>query len=648
MRIRPCLSWFTGPRPRWLARELLAPLSVYGILTWILSGDLARNPGQVVGRQFDGLRPEDYLGTLWFYRHVHDSLVQGAPLLRPTSVCAPTGTSLGDNFPNHVDALLAFPFVHLLPFPQGVNLFFAAIPVLSSLAAFFALRAFAAPAIALPVAALYGFNAYTYGEMAAGRPTMALTLVVPLLVGTWARALHSPRWLPALAWSGLAAASATLAVYYHAVYAFLCALFGALLAAGRVLVPAPNVSRLRPAVLGLAVLGVTCFLSGTYLYQVTALQRRLPTPTADLVRPPTTDTFLPPWDPGLWRYLAGLARFEMDRSRRPQPVEQQRHPLDDTVMARMAEQSLPVSYPWKADRPLTDPSLVLHPGFLAPLVAALALLSGRRAWIWLGVTLLLYSLTLGPWACVAVRPRVEPLLVEGARIRLPDWFLYRAFPSTLIFVKPLRLFPGFLLTLLVTLGVSLGDRGALARLPLPSRFRPWVAPGLAVALAVASLVPLGLAIRTAGITRPYAPDPFHLQMAQDPPDYSIIELPAGLGHVTAGFQLIHGKRRSESHHDEISTLQAGRPPASDCYRLPLLRALWDLGRSDQDPIREGMLEEAGQEGFRYVVVYPRAYEVLKAQGVSLDLNVVREVLERHLGPPVARTPLLEAWRIGAP
>lgn len=647
------------PAPGRLLRRILAEgavsVGVLAAVTAWVCGDLATRPGSVVGRQFAVLRPEDYLGTLWFYRWFHDALVRGVPFLAPDTVCAPTGTLLGDNFPNQVDALLAAPLIHLLPFPTSVNLFFAAIPVLSALAATLALRGVAPLGVALAGGVLYGFNPYALGEIAAGRPTMALTFVVPLFVAAWGRALASPGRRAPAAWCLLAGACGALTVYYHPVYALISVVLGLGVAGGRALAPAPGVSRLRPVVAGLGVLLLAGFLSSSYVYQVTALQRRLPVPSADLVQSPTTRELLPPWDPRLWRYLGEV----LVPAPAPEPRLPSRalaRPVGEADLLTAAGQSLPVSFPWRGGRSFTDPSSVIYPGFLGVLAVAAGLAGSWRSRGWLALAGVFYLFALGPWACAAVRPAVEPLLVGGARVRMPAWYLYDAWPTALLFVKPVRLFPGFLLALLLAFGAGAWDLAGragpwLTRLRVrPGGVRHAVAAVLVLIPALAGLDTLAREIRADDVVRPYTPDPFLVALADDPDDFALAELPAGLGHGLAGFQLVHEKRRAEGPHDEVAALRVDHPPSAGCLQTAFLQALWGLGRvrpgrEPVDPFRDALLDEARRDGFRYVVVYPGAYAVLEGMGVSFDLPFVLATLQRWLGPPVYRGDLLVAFQI---
>lgn len=671
-----------------MGREVVLPLLLYVGLSIYVWGEVALRPARVVFRQFLTCRPEDALGTVWFYHWFQQAIARGVPVLAPDIVCAPRGALLENNFPNHVDAWLAAPLFALFPFPISYNLWWVAIPVLGALGGFFALRAWTRWTPALVGGALLGFNAYSLAEIAAGRPTTGLLAVIPLFVGCFSHALHARGKLAAGIWTVVTGAAAALSVYYHVVYALVCVFFAVFLGGGRILWPAAGTSRWRPLWSGLSVLLLATFLSTSYLYQSTALQGRLSGPPPRYLSPPTVAEIPPPWDPAMLSYLADLAEVQgMEWTGR--------RTRNDTHAAerwrRMTELSLPVDMPWRGSEQLTDPSTYLPLGFFAPLVVLVALLGGRRSAAWLAVAVGFYVLTLGPYACRSVRPVVEPFTWHGARLRLPAAYLVEAVPPLIGFFKPHRLFPGMLLSLVISFATGLEG--------LSARFRRWrvrwvALPGAAI-LGLVWVGDLGQRRERADLVRPFEPPPFLLELARQEDGGGVVELPVGIGHGLGGFQLVHGRVRAGHHHDQLAALQDGRPPPTHCYSLGLARRLWDLGRRPhdtgteggaapdrgepepraptdlpaegldpapstedapgpvtadpslgvEDPLSPRTVANAWAAGFRYVLVYPDAYDVMAAFGIHYDLQHVHRVLRRHLGDPVHESERLVAYTL---
>ena len=118
-----------------IAMDALMPLAVLmGVSIAVMGEGWTRMHSVIIGGG-NPTTPSDVNGTLWFYWWVTQSMERGIDLLRPDVICAPTGQSLGSNFPQHIDALMAAPFLNHLPFPAAFNTFVVLIPVLGGIAA---------------------------------------------------------------------------------------------------------------------------------------------------------------------------------------------------------------------------------------------------------------------------------------------------------------------------------------------------------------------------------------------------------------------------------------------------------------------------------------------------------------------------------
>ena len=159
--------------------------------------------------------PSDVNGTLWFYWWTSLAQARGVDRLTPDVICAPTGQSLGSNFPQHIDALMAAPFFDFLPFPAGFNIWVTLIPVLGAFAAWLAARWLGLPrTLALMVAVLFGFNSLSMHELANGKPPSALVFTLPLFIGSWLKCI-SARGRSALAWIVVAGFATALAIQHY-------------------------------------------------------------------------------------------------------------------------------------------------------------------------------------------------------------------------------------------------------------------------------------------------------------------------------------------------------------------------------------------------------------------------------------------------
>lgn len=644
----------------------LLPLVVMVLGTLWISGPVATSPHLVASRKLFSLQPIDYGATVWFYDWVAQALTSDATILEPSGVCHPTGTTLGTNFPNWLDAILAAPFVGGLGFPTGYNLWLALIPVLGGLAAYAALRCLTPRrSLALVGAWVFGFNGFSAYQAIMGRPSMALVAILPLFLFAWLLATSRRGWA-GLGFSLLAGTLAGLALHLYVLWALLCWLLGGLVWLGRVISPPKRTRRTHLLLAALLALGATGITATPYLYQATVLQPRFPAPGVsavptgpDGVVPPWTagsnspveQRLLAPWEPELWSFTLAFARDRAQHlGERSEPAPGTR----DESLQELSRQALPLDYPWRGAKIRGDPAGLLPLAWLAPLVLLLAVAAGPRTWPWAALTLLLWSLTLGPWCMEAEGVQNAPMLVGGQRLRMPLWFVAQAMPEAGSFLKPGRLFPGFLLAMVATLAVAMDQ--------LASRTGPWLErlwaplPGLAwPALAAFILVASGWAnARLVGqlddsvSLEPY-PYPFHQRLAEQPGGAAIIELPMGLGQALAGFQPLHGRARADDHHDAIAAQKLGEGPPDDCYRLALLHTLWDLGRAGVPaaPLEHSELVQAQQAGFGWILVYLEAYPPLKRQGVPYDLEQVLVSLEAALGAPTFEDERMVVYKLGS-
>ena len=177
--------------------------------------------------------------------------------------------------------------------------------------------------------------------------------------------------------------------------------------------------------------------------------------------------------------------------------------------------------------------------------------------------------------------------------------------------------------------------------------RPWARWLPIVATLIAAL---GMAqVHTQGGTRilmsDWNPHPFLTELATNPNGGAIIEFPVGLGHATAAEQLVHGRNRSESHHDAIAALKANQRP-EDCLQSSIFDALWPLSRGDltQTPTPD-QLSAARAEGFSHLILWRSGFDVLNQAGLDADREQTIRVLRSTLGTPVAADDTLVAWEL---
>jgi hypothetical protein len=161
------------------------------------------------------------------------------------------------------------------------------------------------------------------------------------------------------------------------------------------------------------------------------------------------------------------------------------------------------------------------------------------------------------------------------------------------------------------------------------------------------------------LSAPWSPHPFIEQLGDADDKQAIIEFPVGLGHATAPAQLVHGWKRSESHHDLVAGLRDNQMP-EDCLQLPFLSALWDYSRgadtltTQESPdrpvpasVQPSAIAQAHESGFRYVVAWRAGFDVLRQAGIEVDREVAIGQVSALLGPPFLNDQILTVWEIPA-
>jgi hypothetical protein len=313
-----------------------------------------------------------------------------------------------------------------------------------------------------------------------------------------------------------------------------------------------------------------------------------------------------------------------------------RTPLDGSpYWSRVQVESMPWDYLWNPRLADTRRS-----AFVAPLLLGAgllgALVAGRRGLPWLAAAVFYWLCTLGPNAAQWVRGEsAELLLIGDQRVGLPIGWLLEAIPALSDWLRPQRMFPVLLLCLCAGLVLGLDRVGRL-----------WGGRAQALAAPLAALLAWGGLAQTTELPgyrwllREWEVSPAYRRLADDVEDYAIAELPAGIGHASAGWAGYHGKRRSEPMHDILPMMRRAAPPAG-CYELPFLRALWYLGDPSPDAMRRveaGLsptaIAEARAAGLRYVLVYPRLYAQAAREGDARDVAAIQARLAAIFGAPV--------------
>ncbi len=576
----------------------LVPLGLMaGISAWIAGPLRSTLSTRLIGGG-PPVTPSDVNGTLWFYWWARQAMRDGKDLLHPDVICAPAGQALGSNFPQHVDAHMAGPFLSALPFPLSYNLFVLTVPVLGALAAYAAVRVLGLGRIlSLMVAALFGFNAFTMHELANGKPASALVFTLPLVCAAWIRCLRAPRrqfW----PWMVMAGFAGALAIQQYVLYALIIAFFAAGVGLLHMIKPAPRVAPARVIWAVVLVTGLATALSAPY-----------------------------------------LSRLLGDR--RPMPAFAEQLRLQSPAVIREQAESIDLSYPLWVDSDESLPRRAAFPAALTVVGLLLLPVGGRRYRRWFAAAVGFYALSLGPMAAWAVRPEIEWFTVAGRGVPLPTWWLNKVFPFSIQFFHPCRVFPMVVLCAATAVGFGLQHIG-----------RRRLGPAAGVIIAG-----LGLwQVQSAGgfhlLHTAYDPHPFIEQLADEPGDFAIIEFPVGLGHATAPAQLVHQKRRSESHHDLVAPLRSGEPPA-DCLTPPFLQALWDWSRptpwtgprpapASAEP---AAVHQAYRAGFRYLIAWRAGFDMLRQAGLDVDREQSIARLTSVLGPPLVSDDTLVAWAI---
>ena len=613
------------------------------------------------------ISPSDGNGTLWFWWWVHTALTQGLDLLQPDVVCAPGVDPLGTNFPNRIDALFAFPFLHFLKPPVSLNLAILSMIFVAAWTGFLFLRMEGRRwPVALAGGLLFGANVYSFSEIEGGRPVTALVAELPLFLAALRQIGRSPRpWI----WGIAAGAMAALTVHHYIPFALFLGLIG--LPIGLLCLWRPAASRL--SVLGAAglLLVSAIWLSLPYFHEVLVVRKAGPAGALA--------TWTPREPAGLWeaRFYRDIYDLGTQFSQRPPPSR----PFRETISMVQGE-SMPWFYLWHV-----APGEVGHRTFIprTTLVAGLVLclLGGRAGIGWLLAAFGVYLITLGPYASEVVQVGyARTIKLGGGDVALPLAWLLRWAPSVEAFLRPYRAFP------LLVLCLAAGATGGIDRVaawigrrirgedppnPMPTDASPAAAPapprpGLRrrIAPGVAALIALSLAggwvgeavstIRGGGWYRlplhHWQFSPFLIDLGERPGTAGLIELPAGLGHATSILQIVHQQDRSDLHHDALHRLRNDMPPPDNCFQLPLLKAAWYIGQETpeaQAALAAGLtpaaVEEARAAGFRYFVLYPEGFRLLRHQKIQRSQAAMEAALTARFGAPIFEDAQVKVWAL---
>lgn len=585
---------------RWLTRALLdgiVPIAVLMGLSIAIMGTGWTQMHSVIIGGGNATTPSDVNGTLWFYWWVSEAMSRGVDLFTPDVICAPTGQSLGSNFPQHIDAMMAAPFIANLPFPASFNLWVSLIPALGGFAAFMGARWLGlGRSVALMIAVLFGFNSLSLHELANGKPPSAMVFTLPLFACAWIKALSS-KGRSSLVWITVTGFAAALAIQHYVLYALICALFAGFTLLFFSIRPVVGVKRKRAVVAGIMVVFIGLSFSAPYLKRL-LLERR-----------PMTSATAPR--------------------------------LTDPAVLREQAESINVGYIFGVDEDEDLPRRAAFPVVLTFAALLLIPVGGTRHRRWLMAAAGFYLLSLGPMAASSVRPEVEWMTIAGRGVPLPTWWLNTVFPFSLQFFHPCRVFPMVLLCAAMSVGTGLShwtrDWG-----------RRWATPAIAVAIAAIGLAQVQLQGGMTILTAAWSPHPFFERIANEANPGAILEFPVGLGHATAPEQIVHGWKRSESHHDAIAGLKANQRP-EDCLQLSIFDSLWEMSRGDLEQLPSpAELSEATESGFRYLVVWRAGFDVLRQAGIDIDRERSIRGLRRVLGTPIVSDDQLVVWALGDP
>lgn len=625
------------------------------------------------------LIPSDGNGTVWFYYWMLKSWLEAKPLLVPDIVCAPTGEALGMNFPNQVDAWLAMPFLYLGGFPTGYNLFILSIPLLGAFGAWLFLKSvIRSRLLAWCGAVLYGYNAYTIVEIVDGRPVTGLVFALPLVLWAWNRTLQAPTRNTSIAWGIVTGLLGGLNYWAYIPFALFLVPVALLMACLHLLeLPSQGglVARLRgavrPLLLGFLALGVGGMVSLPYVHAILVERPQVMRAVAAGGEPQPVPSIVS------MDYWQGLLDAIEGNRRVSQSAPVSADALDARIQ-RVQANAQHWQWPWL--RPFGESARRLY---LPPLLL-LALLGvlpwwGRRGGLWALVTLLCYVTTLGPYLTgITDRGELYYVTIDSQRLTLPLEWLLRRFHKLAEFLRPYRIYPLLLISLLTTIGV-----GAQQMLEAMSRrLEHWMAEGernppsagpvhvpnpfslqrgvtllgglLGVYLTWWTLVLMTHAQQNLRFhPNPWKPSPFFYQLRDEPGNFSIVELPMGEGHATAVYQVVHERPRAEGHHDLLKSISDSEPPET-CYQHPFLRALWRYEReiawngqdSTIDPALDpALIGQAVDAGFRYLLLYPEAYGARVVPGRVKEPVALEKDLRKRLGPPVFEDETLLAWRL---
>jgi len=614
---------------------------------------------RVLVGQTDPFSSTDYNGTVWFYWWLERATRLHQSILWTDRVCAPTGQSLGINFPNRVDAWLAYPLFSSFSFPENYNLFVLLIPVISTLSAYFFFRTVTRSWwISIAGALLFGFNAYTFYEIRSGRPVTGMIFVIPLVLGAWQRTLLQPSALRALPWAaltGVGAALTTNAYLPFVLWLFpLCVLIGL----GSLIQPYPHVSRFRPTWSALLAFALGVLLSMPYVHEM-LIERQVRSAQQTQAEKPKDPPGL--LDGKLWSDIA--EKIQQDRAAEragppPRPLG-----LGSPALRRSLENSMSIDWLIGYQPGNAHPRTWLPPAlFFAALLAAPV--AGRRGIMWLLFVILSWLFTLGPYAAFIHLGHYTPLELFGKTWKLPTLTLLELIPPARDFLRPYRAFP-FVLLGTITLIACAGDalENTIRRRLDDSRKAVPARLGLTLIL-VASLMGTLFTIRQReGFRMPmtwWKPYAFHVMLGEEGRqgvDDAIVELPMGVGHATSIFQLVHQRPRTENHLDYLNRLRTGQPPPSSCFQHPLLRRLWHLqsragytalaeaSSTPADLLPADLITSARSQGLRYILLYDEGFKLLEPKEAFLSADALRSLLLDALGPPIHHEEGLDVYEL---
>lgn len=598
--------------------DVLLPLLVFvGIVAW-LHGYLISNLDTLSVGNFDK-GPADPNAHVWFYWWVNEAADKGLRLLHPDIVCAPQGIDFRvSTYPNRLDAWMAGPLLENFPLPRWFNLAVLAVPILNAYAGYVSIRALTRDrAAALLAGLIFGFNTFSYRELFVfSRVVTALIWWYPLFILPWLMMLRARLDRDAAIWAALAGVAGALAGMSYFPSAIFLSVFAFATAATRALRPHPQVPPRRPMLGGITLL-VGALVFGPYLHEITIVRTGL-APGVDPLAAPVY-----PWDLDLWHDLLTLRPSAEDVGK-------------STSLDEIQADSQVLLAPWTLNR------AYFRNGQLAPIIffAALAIAALRReARGWLLGAVVAWSFTLGPFLCLPGAqtdrvfdiPAPEPVVIAGLRLQMPMRIVLELFSSVSGYIRPHRAFPLVVWCVGAALAVGLAALGEAARQRWP-RAGLLVTPLLAGALGAGMIGQMVSAGAFKLDLQPWTEIPFVAQMAADPEDYAIIELPMGLGQGTGHLQTIHHKRRAEPPEAAMVQRKQDLP---ECYQEPLLLALWDLDTAgDDSKITPEAIQSAKDAGFRYIILYSEQYHSdRKNFGQRSPFRSIG-LLKRHFGDPI--------------